>query len=55
LSNIRLTEFFKKEEANLTTLDESLKKTITYYSQVETLGNPALDNKFQSILESLIK
>ncbi|EKE30166.1 MAG: hypothetical protein ACD_2C00033G0007 [uncultured bacterium (gcode 4)] len=55
IGNIKLTEFFKSEYDNLANLDASLKKTITYFSQVDTLGNPALDNKFQSTLESLIK
>ncbi|EKE28753.1 MAG: hypothetical protein ACD_3C00018G0002 [uncultured bacterium (gcode 4)] len=55
ISNVKITEFFKQEFNNLENLDKSLKKTITYFSQVETLWNPALDNKFQSTLESLIK
>ncbi|MDD2565756.1 MAG: DUF4012 domain-containing protein [Candidatus Gracilibacteria bacterium] len=55
LSGIKFSELFKKETNNLIKIDENLKKVIYYYSQVDSLGNPSLDNKFQSSLDLLIK
>lgn len=55
LSWIKFSELFKKETNNLIKIDENLKKVIYYYSQVDSLWNPSLDNKFQSSLDLLIK
>lgn len=55
INKIKLTDFFKKEYDNLDTLDEYLNSSIHYYSQVDTLWDKTLDDKFSSTLESLMK
>lgn len=55
LNKMKLTDFLIQEEQNITSLDNGLKNTINYYAQVDNLWDKTLDNKFQDILESLIK
>lgn len=54
INKVKLTDFYKKEYENIQKLNSLLKNTISYYSQINTLWNDALDKKFSQNLEKLI-
>lgn len=55
LKKIELTNFLEKENDKINLISSHLDSTINYYSQIDTLWNKDLDDKFQSGLENLIK
>ncbi len=53
--NLKITNFLKQEQPSIEKINNYIKKAILYYSRIDSLNEPALDTKFQSILKILWK
>ena|GEM_PF-6295290 len=53
-SNVKITDFLRTNREALESIDRELGKALTYYAGIESLGNSALDDKFQKNVASLL-
>lgn len=55
LSKAKITDFISFEKWNINNLKDNIESAIFSYSQIDSLWNPALDQKFQKGLDDMIK
>ena len=52
-SELKVTDFLRENQDTLFTFQEHLDRAVHYYGQIKSLGDPALDDKFDKAFEML--